>query len=529
MANKTDTTINSAFLNAEIEPEKIFESVIEIAQSLRSSDPANPGHIPKRSDENLGSEDGESMFNAILRAIGLPAAREDSLIIVSTGNKATNNEKSQLGTINYFQQESIFDQAGEFGSVIKREQALAAIRPLDIQPSATKENIAKGLQFMLQPIFPDAGISGLKNRRVSIFPLAVCGDVTVFPLSSRIMPMFSSSGAPGGYQQQRSFLEFVIKTRLTAAKSEQKSDLISNIKQKILGIGVATNSVEPDPLKNKKEAIIKNIENEEIFSLRVIQKILQSIEASAEKYARTLESVRSYMQDVSYVPSFNGRSPFVMQGNFDITYEDQIKALDEYDPNLKNTLGLMQKPRIDAAISDLELKKAEADKFFDLFLPVKPQKETEVEDDIDFFNGASSGSAFGTGTFEDIIVQICTIDRNSVDEELKRKITERDRIRQELEILRSKLDVYSGYTYGISIFDFLAIILSLYTMPTTSLVGLLNPEGLERAKKALGMPFEEIEQNIPKANACLSTLNESVKQILNIARAAFDKAQKGSK
>ena len=515
MTNKTDTASNSAFLSAEVDASKIFESLVQISNGLRSSDPVTKGRIP-RADEKLDSKDGESLFNAFLRAIGMPAVRDDELL----GKDINNEQKSQDGTLNYFQYTDIGLNADDVAKVIQREQALAANRPIDYQATPDKANVLSGLQFMLSPPAPDAGVKGEGGRR-SIFPLVACGDVTVYPLSNRTKPMFGNSGDPNGYVQQRCFLEFILITKFAAKQTEISSELREAIKVKLLSIGVAEGSNAPDPRANEKQAIIGNLGNEEVFSLRVIQKLFQALEASAIDYAESKKLVRSYMQDVTYVPVFNGRSPFVRQGNFEISYEEIIKFLDENDPNKKIELGLDKKPRLDAAIDSLDLEKTQSEQFFDIFIPAA----NKPEDDIDFLLGAGSGEAFGTGTFEDIVVSICTLDRNRVDEEIKSKKSEMTRIRAELELLRSKLDIYSGYTYGLSIFDFLAIILSLYILPQSTISELVNAEGRNR--------FFETRGSFPStglsASAERKKFEETVTQVLNIARAAFDKAEKGSK
>lgn len=531
MANKTDTSVNSAFLSAEIDVSEIFSSIISIIESLRSSDPVLRGRIP-RADENLGSEDGESLFNAFLRSLGIPAVRDD-VALGKANEKISLDQKSQDGTLNYFEYAKLGLTEGDVDGIIRREEALASVRKLDASPTADKNNVLSGLQLMLKPPAPAASINGSDGRR-SLFPLVVCGDVTVYPLSGRTKPMFSKDGDPGAYVQQRSFLEFVLRTKIGAKESANSSDLKEAIKSKILALGVAEGSTTPDPLLNDKQAIIGGIDNEEVFSLRIIQKLLQALEASALDYAESKKLARSYMQDVSYVPSFNGRSPFVRQGNFDISYEEIIKFLDETDPSKKAELGVDKKPRLDAAVDSLELEKLQSDQFFDLMIrdDVSGTNSNTIsafrQDLASSFDGTSRG--FGTGTFEEVIVSICTLDRGRVAEEVEAKKAEMTRIRSELEIIRSKLDIYSGYTCGFSIFDFLAIILSLYILPIETLAGLMNDQGKQSSKVALG--------NITAAFTTLNgkptiearkELENSVTQILNIANAAFQKAETGSK
>lgn len=540
MANKTDTAASSAFLNANIDVSKIFDYVARIVNGLRSSDSAIQGYIPRRSDENLSARNGESFFNAFLRALGLPAVRNDDLLATALVELSTvigNEEKSQAGTLNYFTLSELGIK-DDYNKIFSREKELAGVQPLDVMPAATKENVVSGLRFMLDNIPPDGGVLGTDTRRQPLLPIVACGDVTVFPTSNRIAPIFSEDSPPGEYKPPRAFIEFVIRSRLSTAASFEKSKLVDAIKEKILSIGAPADTTKtPDPLQNDKEAIIKNLENEEIFSLRVVQKLLQALDTSAINYAKVIATVRGHMQNVTYVPSFHGLSPFTLQGYFDITYEDEIKALDEFEaqlkdkPGLKDKLGLTTKPRIDTAIDELEISKAEAEKFFDLLLPTTPVNPTETAyNDFLYLNGVGGASAFGTGTFESVIVEMCTVDRNSISEDLEQRKAERNSIRRELESLRSQLDIFSGYTYGISIFDFLAIILSLYTIPTWALIGLLNSASQQRAAKALGAEFEKVKPSAGQSSQdALREFHDKVKQILNIAKASFNKAQTGSK
>jgi hypothetical protein len=533
--NKQSTIDSSTFINAKADISALYTNIVNIVLSMRSDDPLKPGQIPARSDEDLGSVAGESTLNALYRAIGLPAARRDSAL--TEFNFA---QKSQDGTINYFTLSELGLDEDGIAELETREKTLAQNRPLDVPPPASPSNILRGTKLMIDRVLPNAGVpkedsrSDQPSSRQKLFPMVVCGDVTVYPRERATAPLFyDNESFVADIRQQRPLIEYIILSKLAPLYDEQAAaQLVDSIVKTVSSAasaqtsGAAT-SASVEQLRNE----LQRSEGQSLLSLRLIQKLYSFVAECAGSYSEVREAILRALERVSYVPVLNGRSPDVRQGSYDITYDDQIRLLKEAGADGVKLAEKIKAPTLDKEIAELETEIAKLSVFFTLGSSASASVSDTVTKIADLVDSEKARS----DTFEDIILQICTVDREELRTKLATKLQERDRQRADLEQFRKFMDAYTGETLGFSIFDFLAIMIALYTSPVNDLVGLLNKDARARLFRIPGLntlapntsnPFEDINSlqflgNIPTPIA-LERLQGRVSEVLNFATAVFE-------
>jgi hypothetical protein len=539
--NKQSTVVSSSFIAAKADVDALYNSVVGIVSSLRSTDPITPGIIPERSDDNIGSVFGESTLNSLYRAIGLPAVRNDDQL----GSKYTVAEKSQDGSLNYFTLAAAGIDSSKLKSLEDREIKLAQIRPLDIPPSPTPDNVLKGTRVMRDTVLPNSGAAAQPKWRQSLFPMLVCGDVTVYPRERNLAPLFYDKNTfVGDIRQQRPFLEYIILSKLSPLDDGAASgELIASVIKSITPAVTVFNKKELNAINiDKITKELNSSEDQSLMSLRLIQKLYSCLTDCSEDYFRSREQVLQTLDQASYVPIFNGRSPSVAQGYFDITYDKQIELLNSAGiEGERLAVAVKQKsPTLDTEIAKIEVEIAKLSVFFTM----TSSSSTSTSDSVSRLVDLTSSNEMIADTFEDIIVQICTVDRRELQQRLNSKKQELDRQRSELERLRQKMDVFTGETLGFSIFDFLAIMIALYESPVSDLVGLLNQDARARLNKIQKLhtldldptnPFADINAfafgvvPVPDVKDALSRLENKVEEVLNIATAIFNLAGKTDK
>lgn len=533
--NKQSTIDSSTFINAKADISALYTNIVNIVLSMRSDDPLKPGQIPARSDEDLGSVTGESALNALYRAIGLPAVRRDSAL--TEFNLA---QKSQDGTINYFTASELGLDEDELTQLEDREKTLAQNRPLDVPPPASPSNILRGTKLMVNRVLPNVGApkddssSAQPSSRQKLFPMVVCGDVTVYPRERATAPLFYDNDSfVADIRQQRPLIEYIILSKLAPLYDEQAaSQLVDSIvKTASSAAGAQTSGAATTASVDRLRNELQRSEGQSLLSLRLIQKLYSFISECAGTYSEAREAILRALERVSYVPVLNGRSPDVRQGSYDITYDDQIRLLKEAGEEGVKIAEKIKAPTLDKEIAELETEIAKLSVFFTLGNSASASASdtvTRIADLIDSENARSD-------TFEDIILQICTVDREELRTKLATKLQERDRQRAELERLRQLMDVYTGETLGFSIFDFLAIMIALYISPVNDLVGLLNKDARARLRRIPGLntltpntgnPFDDINSlqflgDIP-APIALDRLKGRVTEVLDFATAVFE-------
>jgi len=533
--NKQSTIDSSTFVNAKADISALYTNVVKIVLSMRSDDPLKPGQIPARSDEDLGSVTGESALNALYRAIGLPAVRRDSAL--TEFNLA---QKSQDDTINYFTLSELGLDEADLVGLETRETTLAQNRPLAVPPPASPSNVLRGTKLMVNRVLPnigapkEGGSSTQPSSRQKLFPMIACGDVTVYPRERATAPLFyDNQSFVADIRLQRPLIEYVILSKLAKLYDEEAaSQLIDSIvKTASSAAGAQTSgaatSASVDQLRNE----LQRSSGQSLLSLRLIQKLYSFISEVASTYSEVRESVLRALERVSYVPVLNGRSPDIKQGSYDITYDDQIRLLKEAGAEGAGIAEKIKAPTLDKEIAELETEIAKLSVFFTLGSSASASVSdtvTRIADLVDSENARSD-------TFEDIILQICTVDREDLRAKLAAKLQERDRQRAGLEQFRELMDVYTGETLGFSIFDFLAIIIALYISPVSDLIGLLNKDARARLFRIPGLSTQALDAGNPFADlnalqflgftpvaVARERLEGRVAEVLDFATAVFE-------
>jgi len=530
MGSERKTSDYSSFISARVDATAVYDSVLKVIYSMRSSDPLQPGRIVDRADENLSATDGESLLNTLYRLIGLPAVRKETAL----DSSVTDAQKSQDGSINYMSLASAGISAAQLNQIEDREKELSSRRPLDTPPAPSAQNILRGTLAMIDPIRPADSVSDAKNsRRPSILPMVVCGDVPVFPIENRTAPLFYAGGNfQNNIKQHRPFIEFIILSRLSPIDSgEMTTALIESLNSMLDDVAKSNETaagVDPSKLNPVLDQLKADLGNQNLITLRIIQKLYQSLIQCAEDYQKTTLMVQDYLRHVSYVPVLNGRAPSVLQGHFNISYAEQIEKLKAAGAEGVLVAERLSKepPYIDMALANLELAISES---VSLLIPVSGYSASAnsiLNNYLDSMSGNQQAANAPTDTFEDIIVQIATVDRDALSSEQEELQQRAKGMRSSLERLREKMNVYTGETIGFSIFDFLAIMIALYTVDAIDLAGLLNTEARERLlqyqdiKASLDATGQTNRINSP--DAAIKKLQDKVKEILSFADAAYD-------
>jgi hypothetical protein len=522
------STIDSSFINAKADIAALYDSIVNIVLSLRSDDPLKSGVIPERSDEDLGSVAGESTLNALYRAIGLPAVRNDEALA-----SYTLAQKSQDGSLNYIPLIELGFGQEELTKVESRERILAQKRPLDVPPPATSENVLRGTRLMIDRILPNAGVKVLggngetsdkSSSRQSLFPMVVCGDVTVYPRERATAPLFyDKTSFVADIRQQRPLIEYIILSKLSSIPDDSSTEQLIKAIVEVVASSAAAQSkgaarvADVEQLKRD----LQSSEDQSLLSLRLIQKLYSFLSECAVKYFDARESVARALERVSYVPVLNGNTPGTRQGSYDISYDEQVRLLGLAGSDGYKLAEKLKPPTLDKEIADIETEIARLSIFFTIGISSSASVSDTVQRVIDLVDAEKAIS----DTFEDIIVQICTVDRQELQKNLATKQQERDRQRSELENLRQLMDLCTGETLGFSIFDFLAIMIALYISPVNDLIGLLNRDAKARLRRISGLstfvPDGAAGQETSASDA-LKKLEGRVTEVLSVATAIFE-------
>ena len=497
-ARSTNTIFNSTSVDFLGMYNKIFNQL----QATRGLDPLRSGILIERTDQFAATSNGESIMNTFLRVLGLPAIRNDTLIssqynlsLASNNNLMTQNE-----TINYFSQ-----------SDLKINLLQVEFRETDLQKLYSRSQIQlnetvaiEALSFMLDPEAIDE----------SVFVPVVSGDVTVYPLSRRVAPLFYDGDYyDGNTILPKAFIESVIyNTYFKSEDSVAESEIRSSIET------ITGSAISAESLKDKN-----------LLVLRFLQKSISAMQAASNTYF-AMQSYRDQLfQKVSYVPALKRSGPGVKQGFFDVDF-DVIKSLLISDEG-KELLTRLTEPELDKTIKLQQELVSEDDSFYGL-LPFNVIKQQEQ-----ILRAGSGLTSNPSETFfADVVVDLATIDRKPKADALSRLKEERRVLRNELEQIRGLFEVFGTSTTGISIFQIIATLNALYLLPEKDLLGLLNQSALDRLlikQKSIAFGSEDIAKAILERSSvadAIAALSDKIADQLNLAQLFYDQSsQSGTK
>jgi hypothetical protein len=512
MGNARKTIPNSGGSTTGVDFIAIYQSVFSTLQAIRSNDGIFPGHLVLRADETGAAENGESMLNAFYRSIGLPAIRDDAKItaqMVAEGGERS--DITQNDTINYMSALQIGLPGGP-AEVEARESNLSQLNSTK-SGAITEDSLIDGLLFMSQPGSVTSGVDD--QTRPSLIPMVVAGDVTVFPVSRRVCPLFY----PGDFQDgngvaPRAFLESVIynilfKTDDTPAAKELRASIA---------------------LQTGDSAAETELSSKNILVLQFLQKAYTALLGAATQYAQAVMVTGVLSAQTSYFPALKRSGPAVKQGYFDIQYSEAKEKLKNNEMG-KTLLSRIKEPELDSLIRRQSAEVAKLDNFYNML----PYNIINEESRIMQIADGTASNRPAINLFADIVVGIATIDGEKKRQSLANLVEQQRVLRNNLETIRSSLEVFTGTTTGISIFDILAIFISLYLLEPNHLIGLLNDAAIERLReKGTSTAFsgiglsESIDGRASTAES-LIRLEQLVIEQLELAQSFFKKASGNTK
>lgn len=471
-----DTPKNSAsqkqiapFSQADFDAGKIYGSIIRQVLNMRSYKKFAAGDDPSKPPENMFAAGGESVTNAFFRMVGLPAIRNP---ISKSDQQVAADRESQYGTINLFGVDAFGDGKEVLKKITVREQSA---RPDTTQTiPITNNNIFRGRQFMMVPlpIYEEKETNG--DRKPSIFPMVVAGDVSVWPLNRRLAPIGSQGDTiitPGGDPLQRTLIENVIllrrrgKNMATDEITKQLvKDLVRSINDRISTIDGAEGSPELEVAKTTGVPAV-------ILSL--VNGLLKAMEYCARDYAKVTDRVTKLMGQVLYVPALRyGADPTSLMGTFDVTYQQVVDATKEKQRPIK----LEEKPSYDKNLDDINAK-----------IQLSKAVYTMAPDGTDAPGSTSTpANKVPTQPRSDVFIadlmEVAASNGNALRQELDKQNLLVSQGKQELEKNRSLIQIYSGEITGISLFEMFAVFLGIYMLEEKYLFGLLNEQAKDRLK-----------------------------------------------
>jgi hypothetical protein len=356
---------------------------------------------------------------------------------------------------------------------------------------------------MIDPAPADSGINGVD--RPSIFPAVVAGDVTVFPLARRICPIFFPGEFQDGTQPaSRSFIESVIYNSLfKTAKTPASNELIAAIVQ-----------------QTGQQSLASDLSDKNILVLRFLQKAYSALAGASAQYFKVLNNRDALQRRVSYVPALKKSGPGVKQGYYDLQYYEVAERLKD-DPEGQELLRKLPQPEIDAQIKTQSDELAELDAFYDML----PHNIMNTEAQSFSESSGLFDSTPARMMFADLVVDIATLDRPRKADALAKSLEEQRILRNNMEVVRSQLEIFTGTTTGLSIFDILAFFIAFYLMDEKHIIGLLNDTAIERLKgRSTSAAFSNI--GLEAAINGRADVSESLNRLEGLVKEQLSLAQK---
>jgi len=508
MGNSRKTVPSTQFLSVGVDFLAMYQSVFSSLQETRSNDGIRPGHVVTRADDGNITENGESILNAFYRSLGLPALRDDAAIFQQFGSETADvSALTQNDTLNYFHTSELKNGSGKATFIANREAALQGLSSTK-NGAVTPTNVVAGLDFMMNPAGVDSGSNG---GRPSIFPAFVAGDVTVFPVARRICPLFyPGEFNEGSVPSSRAFIESVIYNSLFTTENSAAAAklLIDNI--------VATTG---------NTSLTKELGSKNILVLRFLQKAYAAMSGAASQYFAILYFRDQLQRKVSYVPALKRSGPAVKQGYYDLQYSELVTLL-KGNAEGEELLKILPVPELDRLIQSQTAELAELDSFYNML----PHNIFNTEAQISLDSSGTMDQMPSKILFADLVVDIATVDRARKASALLESLEQQRVLRNNLESVRSQLEIFSGTTTGLSIFDILSFFIAFYLLPPNHLIGLLNDTAIERLRGRStssafsGIALNEVIDSRVSMQEAQAKLEELVREQLNTAQKLFVQA-----
>ena len=490
MTASSDAVKQRDVQGVSFDPSQFMRSIISNIDGARG----DMGPIPNKIVENIITEPVgervESRVNAFFRLIGLPATRDDSIITRRREDFELNTTESQLSqtsTLNYFAPGSLnINDPSIPGKFLTGNEASRRIvgREQILQKPMKNQTM---VDLLNKPLPLDSSILPNVSRRTSLFPLLVDASTPIYPLKKRTAPLFYDgdfilSGA-SSTRLPRPFLESVIYMRTQVLQSgstdSMKKDLAKNIKSFVLGNAQPLTSEESDQtgeqfvrslgLDNLDNPAVDSLSNYNLLELRMINKFVQALRSSAMNYKSAVSSATEFKKRVSFSPEVKD-NPAERSGNSTVIVNGLIKG------------------SIDDKIESLESQLSVSNSFISLL----PTNEVKRADTSYRAEGDEVVKSIIPDVFISDFTNIVTFDQENILSQLSSAKSQRERDIREYNLIKERIQYFSGETVGLSIFDILCTFLALFTVDIETLIGLLNKDARARL---FNSPFYSFQNN----------------------------------
>lgn len=521
--------------SVEFDPSAIIDAVYRTIQAQRSQMAPAPNQLFETATDVTASGASESNLNVFLRLLGLPATRNESQFIDIENNSTKFSKLSQGETLNYFPPSQFVALIGEDGDtvekkVLEREQSLSRQR-----------SVKDHFEMLVKPLPLDISIEGRALRRPSLFPLVVSADIPVFPLKKRVAPaFFNGDFIRGRTRVSRPFIEHIIYMRtktFSGAGSPLKDALKANIESELSDLPVDDSNETGDAQETQspQQSLINNLENFNLLELQLVDKFVKALKSSAERYAQVEQRAAELQKRILFIPQnkpfFNEKAG---QANLSKAQKEDIlrEVLEEESPNLFSRV-------IDAK----EQKLLEQRTIVESFVQLLPIEILNQADEIRRIAQTIPTSNIINDVFVSEFSALTSFELNTLNERISNVKSEKARLIQQYEAVRSGIMLYTGEIIGLSIFDIICVLFALFTVDLNSLVALLNASSQDRLlqndlfyssntesnSNALFTNVSQIVANVQNVTAgqALDAVQKQVEQHFALARSFYDAAKKG--
>lgn len=505
-----------------------YDIIYGTIKTYRSDYGLYESQIFRNAAELASSEKGsESIVNTFYRVIGFPAIRDDYVVdsiikelskIKPIDDLAAIAIKNQDGTLNY-----VSGISSDISKIFQREAQLG-IRP----------TLASSLAMIKEPCVVNNGKDSTRPTRPSIFPMKVLADIPVYPISKRMAPIFND----GPYITERStrlsrcFIENAFYMRVFSTNFTDISVAIRTSIAKTFAPDKTTAELEEMVKSGSKDfPILNDLVNLNLLQLQITDKMIKAIKQSAIDFRDTLKVRDGLDQEITYVPQIKD-SPQEKTGTSDMSPEEVLAG----DPRFDTESFFV--PVLDAQID--ELQKAIA--IINVIVQIAPTNGARAANQIP---GAAAAIALDLNISPDVFVSefiaLASFEKTSLENSLQELKDQRARKLQNYEVIRKKIQIYSGEFVGLSIFDILSIFLALFTVDLNILLGLMNPEARARIAKSdfyqgqnqagstntnINTSVPLISGTIPSTEEALQKFEGKVKEYLDLGMTFFVESAK---
>lgn len=466
-----------AKLSQEFDPLAFYAEIFATVNRARSNFEIKPGALITSTKDLGGGGGGESFVNAFYRVIGMPAISNVVLGLADPkqiANPYTTEQvfkiRSQSETLNFFNYDEVvtLESGDSFtpNTLFIRENALRAPDRF-VNLGKTAEMQKRAVQFFEDPL--DIGAANF--RKPSMFPMVVAADVPIYPQESRVAPLFYLGDfvTDSGVRCPRSFLETVIYMRTFRFSGQ------TTLLEEELRVAIVEQLEDASP--EVATGIVGQISEFGLLELQLVNKFIQAMQRSAVGFYRAREKLIKLRRQTTFTPVVVAADPNIKRGELSLS-GDEVAGVVNANVDLQNKVFIedIQVPLVDQAIANIKSELAKAD----IFISLLPTEQLKKADQIRRIGDENPTLSLTPDIFSNTLISILSLERQSLQKELENLESEKQVLKQQLDVIRKALQIYTGEPLGLSIFDVLAVFLALFTVDVSDLYGILNQGGKDR-------------------------------------------------